>query len=69
MSTKAANGLPAIQHHGPGLLSFWGQDWDFANSVCELREERSDPKWSLDEQHCKWLKQRDYRFGRKVQHA
>ena len=69
MSTKAVNGSPAIQHYGPGVLSFWVQDWDFANSVCELREECNDPKWSLNEQHCKWLNQRYSSFGRKAQHA
>lgn len=68
MSTKAVNGFPAIQHHGRGVLSVWGRDWEFANSVYELREERNAAKRPLNEQHCKWFHKRDYSFG-KFQHA
>lgn len=67
-STKSVNGFPAIQRDGRGVLSVWGQDWEFANWLCQLLNELSGtPK--LNEQDCKRLKEMDSAFGRKVQHA
>ena len=69
-STKVVNGFPAIQRDGHGVLSVWGQDWEFANWLCELLNQINDtPSLLLNEQDCKWLKQMDGAFGRKVQHA
>jgi hypothetical protein len=49
--TKSVNGLPAIQRDGRGVLSVWGQDWEFANWLCELLNELNDtPKLLLNEQ-------------------
>ena len=68
--TKSVNGLPAIQRDGRGVLSVWGQDWEFANWLCELLNELNDtPKLLLNEQDWKWLKEMDHAFGGKVQHA
>jgi len=69
-STKSLNGVPAIHCDGRGILSVWGQDWEFANWLCELLNELNDtPQLLLNEQDCKWLKQMDHAFGREVQHA
>ena len=69
-STKVVNGFPAIQRDGRGVLSVWGQDWEFANWLCELLNQINDtPSLLLNEQDCKWLKQMDSAFGRTVQHA
>ena len=68
-STRSVNGLPAIQRDGRGVLSVWGQDWEFANWLCELLNALSDtPKLSLNEQDRRWLKKVDHGFIRKVQH-
>ena len=69
-STKVVNGFPAIQCDGRGVLSVWGQDWEFAHWLCELLNQLNDtPKLLLNEQDCKWLKQMDRAFGGRVQHA
>ncbi|HXJ88926.1 MAG TPA: hypothetical protein VMS18_19065 [Candidatus Binatia bacterium] len=69
-STKSVKGFPAIVRDGQGVLSVWGQDWEFANWLCELLNQLGDsPKLRLNEQDCKWLKEMDQAFGRKVQHA
>jgi len=68
--TKSVNGSPAIQRDGRGVLSVWSQDWEFANWLCELLNQLGDtPKLLLNEQDCKWLKEMDQAFGRKVRHA
>lgn len=69
-ATTLVNGFPAIQRDGRGVLSVWGQDWEFANWLCELLNELNDtPKLLLNEQDCRWLKQIDHAFDRNVQHA
>lgn len=69
-STTSVNGFPAIQRDGRGVLSVWGQDWEFADWLCELLNERNAThELLLNEQDCKWLKEMDDAFGRKVQHA
>ena len=69
-STKLVKGIPAIERDGQGVLSVWGQDWEFANWLCELLNHLGDtPKLLLNEQDCKWLKEMDQAFGRTVQHA
>jgi len=69
-STKSVNGFPAIQRDGRHVLSVWGQDWGFANWLCQLLNDLGDtPRPLLKEQDGKWLKQMDEAFGRKVQHA
>ena len=69
-STKLVNGSPAIQRDGQGVLSVWGQDWEFANWLCAAIERIERPaKALLNEEDCKWLKEMDHSFGRKVQHA
>ena len=69
-STKLVNGLPAIQCDGRRVLSFWDQDWEFANLLCELLNVLNDtPQLLLSQQDCKWLKQMDHAFSREVQHA
>jgi hypothetical protein len=69
-STKLVNGHPAIQREGQSVLSVWGQDWEFANWLCELLNGlNGTPKLLLNEQDCKWLSQMDHAFGGAVQHA
>ena len=68
--TKSVNGFPAIQRDGRSVLSVWGQDWEFANWLCELLNELNDtPTLLLNEHDRVWLKAMDSAFGRKVQHA
>jgi hypothetical protein len=68
--TKSVNGFPAIQRDERGVLIVWGQDWEFANWLCKLLNELNEtPKLLLNEQDCKWLKEMDHAFGRKVQHV
>ena len=69
-STKSVNGFPAIQRDGRGVLSVWGQDWEFANWLCELLNELGHmPELLLTEHERERVKAMDGAFGRKVQHA
>lgn len=69
-ATKAVNGIPAIQCDGQSVLSVCNRNWEFANWLCELLNELNDtPTLLLSEEDCKWLKQMDHAFARKVQHA
>ena len=69
-STKSVNGTPAIQRDGQGVLTVWGQDWDFANWLCALLNELGHmPELLLTKRDREWLKAMDGAFGRKIQHA
>ena len=69
-STKLVNGLPSIQRDGRGILSVWGQDWEFANWLCEVLNELNDShNLLLNEQDYQWLKKMNHAFGGEVQHA
>jgi hypothetical protein len=69
-TTKAVNGVPAIQRNGQSVLSVCDQNWDFANWVCALLNELGHmPALLLTEHDREWLKGMDGAFRRKVQHA
>ena len=69
-ATKAVNGFPAIQRDGKSVLSVWGQDWEFADWLCNLLNDLNDmPNLLLNEQDLEWLKAMDGAFGRRVQHV
>ena len=69
-ATKSVNGSLAIHRDGCGVLSVWGEDWEFAEWLCELLNElNGTPKLLLNEQDFEWLKEMDHAFGRKVQHV
>jgi hypothetical protein len=69
-TTKAVNGVPAIQRNGQSVLSVCDQNWDFANWVCALLNELGHmPALLLTEHDPEWLKGMDGAFRRKVQHA
>ena len=69
-TTKAVNGVPAIQRNGQSVLSVCDQNWEFANWVCALLNELGHmPELLLTEHDRKWLKAMDGAFRRKVQHA
>jgi hypothetical protein len=69
-TTKAVNGVPAIQRNGQSVLSVCDQNWDFANWVCALLNELGHmPELLLTKHDREWLKGMDGAFRRKVQHA
>jgi hypothetical protein len=69
-TTKAVNGVPAIQRNGISVLSVCDENWDFANWVCALLNELGHMSELLLTEHDReWLKGMDGAFRRKVQHA
>jgi hypothetical protein len=69
-STKAINGVPAIQRDGQSVLSVCGQNLDFANWLCALLNELGHKsELLLHEQNRERLDANDHAFGRAVHHA
>ena len=68
-STTSLNGVPTIQRDGHNVLGVWGENWGFANEICDLLNPlEDDPNIFLTEHDQKWLKAMDRAF-RKVHHA
>jgi len=68
-ATKVINGVPAIQRDGQSVLRVCDQDWDFANWLCALLNERGHKSLLLNEQDWELLNAIDRPFRRTVQHA
>lgn len=69
-STKAINGVPAIQRDGQSVLSVCGQNLDFANWLCALLNELGHKsELLLNDQNRERLNANDRAFRRAVQHA
>ena len=69
-STKAINGVPAIQRDGQSVLNVCGQNWDFANWLCALLNELGHKsELLLNEQNRERFNTNDRAFRRAVQHA
>ncbi|MGB8013377.1 MAG: hypothetical protein ABSA80_12815 [Terriglobales bacterium] len=68
-ATKVINGVPAIQRDGQSVLRVCDQDWEFANWLCALLNERGHKSLLLNEQDWELLNAIDRPFRRTVQHA